>query len=249
MNAELEMIEKNNTWELVERPVDKLVIGVKWVFKTKLNLDGTIQKHKARLVAKGYTQKPGINYNETFAPVASEKMLTEYKREMMQRYEMPDLGLLHHFLGMGILQIDQGVFIHQSKYVKSLLVKFGLEDCKPVSIPLPTGEKLKKVDESELADEGLYRKIVGSLLYLTATRPNLMYAASLLSRFMNSPTKKHLGVARMAGREDDSRSTSGYAFSFGSGAFSWAYVKQNTVALSTAEAEYVSASEATSQSI
>ncbi|CAL9009524.1 unnamed protein product [Prunus brigantina] len=54
MNAELEMIEKNNTWELVERPVDKHVISVKWVFKTKLNLDGTVQKHKARLVAKGY---------------------------------------------------------------------------------------------------------------------------------------------------------------------------------------------------
>ncbi|CAL9015698.1 unnamed protein product [Prunus brigantina] len=212
---------------------------------------------------------------------SSERMLTEFKREMMQRYEMSDLGLLHHFLGMGILQTDQGVFIHQSKYAKSLLMKFGLEDCKPVSIPLPTGERLKKVDGSDLADEGLYRKIVGSLLYLTATRPDLMYAASLLSRFMTSPTKKHMGVARRvlryvqgtlsygieyvrnqsatlvgfcdadwAGSEDDSRSTSGYAFSFGSGAFSWASVKQNTVALSsTAEAEYVSASEATSRTI
>ncbi|CAL8115627.1 unnamed protein product [Prunus armeniaca] len=155
-------------------------------------------------------------------------MLTEFKREMMQRYEMSDLGLLHLFLGMGILQTDQGVFIHQSKYAKSLLVKFGLEDCKPASIPLPTGEKLKKVD---------------------ATRPDLMYAASLLSRFMNSPTKKHLGVARRVGSEDDSRSTFGYAFSFGNGAFSWASVKQNIVALSTAEAEYVSASQATSKSI
>ncbi|CAL8173996.1 unnamed protein product [Prunus armeniaca] len=200
MNAELEMIEKNNTWELVERQADKPVIGVKWVFKTKLNLDGTVQKHKARLVAKGYSQKPRIDYNETFAPLDfksaflngvldeevyverpegfemknagykfkrsigeatlytrsdneggliivsiyvddivytgnSERMLAEFKREMMQRYEMSDLGLLHHFLGMGILQTDQGVFIHQSKYAKSLLVKFGLEDCKPVSIP------------------------------------------------------------------------------------------------------------------
>jgi len=127
---------------------------------------------------------------------SSERLLSEFKREMMQRYEMSDIGLLHHFLGMGILQTDQGVFIHQSKYVKSLLSKFGLDDCKPVSIPLATGEKLKKVDGSELADEGLYRRIVGSLLYLTATRPDLMYTASLLSRFMTGPTKIHMRAAK-----------------------------------------------------
>ncbi|KAI5336044.1 hypothetical protein L3X38_026178 [Prunus dulcis] len=70
MDAEIETIENNGTWELVERPTDKPVIRVKWVFKTKLNLDGTVQKHKARLVAKGYAQKSGIDYNETFALVA-----------------------------------------------------------------------------------------------------------------------------------------------------------------------------------
>ena len=64
------MIEKNSTWELVDRPNRKPVVGVKWIYKTKLNLDGSIQKHKTRLVAKGYTQKLGIEFNETFTPVA-----------------------------------------------------------------------------------------------------------------------------------------------------------------------------------
>ncbi|KAL0323709.1 UNVERIFIED_CONTAM: Retrovirus-related Pol polyprotein from transposon TNT 1-94 [Sesamum calycinum] len=70
MEEEIKMIEKNNTWELADRPKDKEVIGVKWIYKTKLNADGSIQKHKARLVAKGYSQLPGIDYTETFAPVA-----------------------------------------------------------------------------------------------------------------------------------------------------------------------------------
>ncbi|CAL2228057.1 unnamed protein product [Prunus armeniaca] len=63
IKAKLEMIEKNNTWTLVDRPFGKPIIGVKWVYKTKLNLDRSVQKNKARLVAKGYSQKPGIDYN------------------------------------------------------------------------------------------------------------------------------------------------------------------------------------------
>ncbi|KAL0310592.1 UNVERIFIED_CONTAM: putative mitochondrial protein [Sesamum angustifolium] len=62
--------EKEQTWELTDRPKDKEVIGVKWIYKTKLNADGLIQKHKARLVAKGYSQLSGIDYTETFALVA-----------------------------------------------------------------------------------------------------------------------------------------------------------------------------------
>ena len=70
MKEELFMIEKNKTWELVDRPQERKVIGVKWVFRTKLNADGSVNKYKARLVVKGYAQIFGVDYSETFAPVA-----------------------------------------------------------------------------------------------------------------------------------------------------------------------------------
>jgi vacuolar-type H+-ATPase catalytic subunit A/Vma1 len=70
MNEELDQIEKNHTWELVPRPHDKNVIGTKWIFKNKLNENGEVIRNKARLVCKGYAQQEGIDFEETFAPVA-----------------------------------------------------------------------------------------------------------------------------------------------------------------------------------
>lgn len=135
-------------------------------------------------------------------------------------------------------------------------------ECNPVATPLIVNEKLSKEDGSKKANASLYRSLVGSLLYLTATRPDIMYATSLLSRYMHNPSQTHFGVAKRvlryikgtldfgilyeknvgakligfcdsdwAGCVDDMRSTSGYAFSFGSGVFSWASKKQERVAL------------------
>ena len=70
MKEELSMIKKNKTWELIDRPQNRKVIGVKWVYRTKLNVDGLINKHKARLVVKGYAQVFGVDYLDTFVPVA-----------------------------------------------------------------------------------------------------------------------------------------------------------------------------------
>ncbi|KAM2209147.1 hypothetical protein ACFXTI_025048 [Malus domestica] len=70
MNSEIEAIEKNETWELTTLPPGSKVIGVKWVYKTKLNMNGEVDKNKARLVAKGYSQEYGVDYAEVFAPVA-----------------------------------------------------------------------------------------------------------------------------------------------------------------------------------
>lgn len=70
MHEEMSAIQRNETWELVDLPEGNNVIGLKWVFRTKYNADDTTQKHKARLVAKGYAQQQGIEYEETFSPVA-----------------------------------------------------------------------------------------------------------------------------------------------------------------------------------
>ena len=70
MDVEIEEIERNNTWELTNLPSGVKTIGVKWIYKTKCNEDGKVEKYKARLVAKDYTQQHGIDYKDVFAPVA-----------------------------------------------------------------------------------------------------------------------------------------------------------------------------------
>ena len=75
MDAEIEVIERNNTWELTKLPKGQKIIGVKWIYKTKLKETGEVDKYKARLVAKGYKQEFGVNYKEVFAPVARHDII------------------------------------------------------------------------------------------------------------------------------------------------------------------------------
>ncbi|KAB2635552.1 hypothetical protein D8674_026086 [Pyrus ussuriensis x Pyrus communis] len=169
------------------------------------------------------------------------QMLEEFKSDMIKHYEMTNLGLVNHLLEVGVLQTEGNIFIHQKKYAMKLIEKFGLKDCKIVATPLVVIEKLSRVDSSEATDEEEYIKLVRSLLYLTTTRPNIMFAASLLARFMHNPTKKQIGTTKRvdsARSEDDMRSTSGYAFTLRSEVFSWASIKQSTMALSTVETKY-----------
>lgn len=94
MKEELSMIEKNKTWILVERPQDRKVTGVKWVYRTKLFADGSVNKHKARLVVKGYAQVFGVDYSDTFAPVArldTIRLLLAVAAQMNQRVYQLDV--------------------------------------------------------------------------------------------------------------------------------------------------------------
>ncbi|RVW98283.1 Retrovirus-related Pol polyprotein from transposon RE1 [Vitis vinifera] len=397
MKEELKMIEKNQTWELVDKPRHKRAIGVKWVYRTKLNSNGSINKHKARLVVKGYAQMFRVDFSETFAPVArldtirmllalaaqkgwnihqmdvksaflngyleeeifveqpegfivkgmeekvyllkkalyglkqaprawysridshllglgftkslseftlyfrkvcdetlvvslyvddllvtgsSMKQIDNFKKEMKDVFEMTDLGRMTFFLGMEVQQKQNEIFICQQKYAKEILKKFKMEECNPSATPMNQNEKFCKKDGAAKADERLYRTIIGCLMYLTATRPDIMNAVSLLSRYMHCASEIHFQAAKRivryvkgtidyglrfcqvknftlhgysdsdwAGCVDDMRSTSGYCFSFGSAIFSWCSKKQEVIAQSTAEAEYVAAAAAVNQAL
>lgn len=313
MKNEIESIEKNNTWELTILPAGFTPIGVKWVYKTKLNEDGKVDKYKARLVAKGYAQCYGIDYTEVFAPVArldtirtilavaaqsnweifqldvksaflhgelkenvyvqqpegfikkgeEEKvyklrkalyglkqaprawysriegyfldeefercpsehtlftktkggkilivslyvddliftgndraMCDEFKKSMMMEFEMSDLGKMKHFLGVEVKQSVNGIFICQKRYAREVLARFGMEESNAVKNPIVSGTKLTKDENGEKVDATMFKQLVGSLMYLTVTRPDLMYGVCLISRFMTNPRMSHWLAAK-----------------------------------------------------
>ncbi|GJR08707.1 retrovirus-related pol polyprotein from transposon RE1 [Tanacetum coccineum] len=115
---------------------------------------------------------------------------------MESEFNMSNMGLVSYFLGMEIKQLPNGVHISQRKYASDMLKKFKMFLCKPVTSPLVYKCKLSKDDGKNLANPTRFRSIVGSLLYLTISRPDLAFAASFLLRFMGDPSSSHLGAAK-----------------------------------------------------
>ncbi|GJV20209.1 retrovirus-related pol polyprotein from transposon TNT 1-94 [Tanacetum coccineum] len=136
-------------------------------------------------------------------------------------------------------QDEGGVFICQEKYVEKILKIFDMSECKLKDTPLAVNEMLMKEDGSSKVDVTLYRSLVGKLLYITATRPDNMFAASLLSRFMHNHNINLHGScdSDWEGCTDDMKSTSRCIFALGSGVFTWCSKKQQTAAQLSAEAE------------
>ena len=122
--------------------------------------------------------------------------MEEFKKAMMEKYEMTDLGLMKYFLGIQVRQSKGEIFISQEKYLEELLKKFQMINCKPISTPLVINEKLQLNDGADKVDVKTYRSLVGSLIYLTNTCPNIVYLVSLISRFMHEPSKLHYAVAK-----------------------------------------------------
>jgi hypothetical protein len=110
---------------------------------------------------------------------------------MQSEFEMIDLGIMKYFLGIEVDQSTKGIFVYQKKYAADIITKFRMEECNPTKTPIPLGTKLSKKYEGPTVDSTLYKSLVGNLLYLTTTRPNIIYAANLVSRFMESPKDSH----------------------------------------------------------
>ena len=103
---------------------------------------------------------------------------------LKQEFEMKDLGELRFFLGIEIIRTKTGIWLSQRKYALDMLAKYGMSNCKPISVPLDQNVKLSAHDGKPLEDPTMYRRIVGSLIYLTISRPDLNYKVGLESQFM-----------------------------------------------------------------
>ena len=112
--------------------------------------------------------------------------LDEFKATMMKEFEMKNLGLMKYFLGIEIEQSKKGICICQNKYAKDFLKRFRMENCKPVPTPVAIGTKLSKDDEGSDVNPTLFKRLVGSPMYLTTTRLDIMQGVSLISRFMET---------------------------------------------------------------
>uniref|UniRef100_A0A2N9EMC6 Reverse transcriptase Ty1/copia-type domain-containing protein n=1 Tax=Fagus sylvatica TaxID=28930 RepID=A0A2N9EMC6_FAGSY len=280
MKEELDALLKTGTWDLVDLPAGKSAIGCKWVYKIKTRSDGTVDRYKARLVAKGFTQEYGIDYEETFAPVARlSSVRTLIAVSASRHWPLFQMDVKNAFLngelteevymqlppgfsqppgfsykvcrlrralyglkqaprawfakfsstisqhGFSASSYDSALFFRRSDHGITLLLLYvddmiitgddvqGIQDLKrflgqhfemkdlgPLSYflgleiadtPIEYNNRLNTHDGEPLPDATLYRQLVGSLVYLTVTRPDISYAVHIVSQFMAAPRSLH----------------------------------------------------------
>ncbi|GJS74217.1 putative ribonuclease H-like domain-containing protein [Tanacetum coccineum] len=203
-------------WTLVNLPNGKRAIGTQWVFRNKKDERGIVVRNKARLVAQGYTQEEGIDYDEMDVKSAflygtideevyvddiifgstKKSLCDEFEGLMHKRFQMSSMGELTFFLGLQVQQKKDGIFINQDKYVADILKKFDFATIKTASTPMEPTKALIKDEEADSVDVHLYRSMIGSLLYLTASRPDIMFAVYAYARFQVTPKMSHLHAVK-----------------------------------------------------
>ncbi|KAJ4723440.1 Retrovirus-related Pol polyprotein from transposon TNT 1-94 [Melia azedarach] len=254
----LRALDRNDTWEVVNLPSRKKTVGYKWVFTIKYKANGTIERYKARLVTKGYTQTLGIDYQETFAPVAKinsirillslaanlnwnlfqfdvknaflhgnleeevymdlppdfedrlngkrvydiivtgddVEEIQSLKKRLAKEFKIKDLGTLRYFLGIEVARSKERIYVCQRKYILDLLKETRMTGCKLASTPIDLNHRLGAETEGKLVEKGRYQRLVGRLIYLSHTQPDIAYAISAVSQFMHSPLECHLEAVK-----------------------------------------------------
>ncbi|XP_075521594.1 uncharacterized protein LOC142554801 [Primulina tabacum] len=199
MHEELNQFERSKVWHLVPRPNNTHVIMTRWVFRNKMDENGLIIRNKARLVAQSYRQEeeqpPGfINHIFPDYVYKLDKALYGLKQAPRAWYDTFTKFLLEH--GFSIGTSENEIFINQAKYTRDMLKKFGMENCSPASTPMSSTIKLDKDEGGISVDTKMYRGLIGSLLYLTASRPDIMFAVCLCARFQAKPMQSHFIAAK-----------------------------------------------------
>nr|GEW62952.1 hypothetical protein [Tanacetum cinerariifolium] len=245
MQEELLQFKRLDVWVLVPTPDNILPLTLKWLFKNKHDEEQMVIQNKSRLVVRGYRQEEGIDFEESFAPVArmeairifltyaAHKSFTVFQMDvktaflhgsiwikastkglvyvddiifgsthpryiqlfsdlMKIRFEMSMMGEMTFFLGLQVNQPLCGIFINQSKYVLEILKNYGMESCDPVGTLMEIKDKLD-LDQNETPVYATkYCSMIGVLMYLTSSRPNIVHATCLCARYQAKPTEKHL---------------------------------------------------------
>ncbi|RVW56960.1 Retrovirus-related Pol polyprotein from transposon TNT 1-94 [Vitis vinifera] len=303
MKEELDALTKNHTWDLVTLPPGQSVVGCKWIYKIKTRSDGSVERYKARLVAKGFTQEYGIDYEETFAPVARiSSVCALLAVAAARKWDLFQMDVKNAFLNGDLseevyMQPPPGLSIESNKVCHLRRALYGLKQAPRawfastillllyVDDMIITGDDLSGIQELkdflsqqfEMKDlghlsyflgleithstDGLYitqaKRLVGSLVYLTVTRPDISYAVHQVSQYLSAPRSTHYAAvlrilrylkdADWEGDPTDRRSTTGYCFLLGSSLISWQSKKQTFVARSSTKAEYRALADTTSE--
>ncbi|KAG6509099.1 hypothetical protein ZIOFF_034490 [Zingiber officinale] len=127
---------------------------------------------------------------------SNPSMFGEFKEAMTKEFKMTDIGLMAYYLGIEVNQREYGSFISQAGYAREILKKFRMDNSKSINTPVECGVKLSKHDEEEKVDPTFFKSLVGSLRYLTCTRPDILYVVGLVSRYMEDLTTTHLKIAK-----------------------------------------------------
>ncbi|GKC43128.1 putative ribonuclease H-like domain-containing protein [Tanacetum coccineum] len=175
----------------------------KMIYRNKKDKRGIVVRNKAQLVAQGYTQEEGIDYDEVFAPVARIEAIrlflayASFKDFVVSQMDMKSAFLYSKIEEeVYVMQKEDGIFISQDKYMDEILKKFGFSTVKTTSTPMETSKPLLKDENAKDVDVYLYRSMIGSLMYLTSSRPDIMFAVCACARFQVTPKVSHLHAVK-----------------------------------------------------